>query len=286
MHIYVQNCYTYRIKWTKLNLSYYGVRYHKKSSPADLWKKYFTSSKSVQTIRQLHGDPDIIEIRKTFGVDIQSAINWELRVLKKLGIPKNIKWLNGHCGGNGYNAVEQCKKLLKNRAIAVIDGVYKSVSLEEFYDRNLSSNRKNKISVIDKSSKLKIDVTTEEFYKNRNNYIHQNEGKTREIQSLKNKANYLLDNIIVKLDTADAKRKGLSSTHKGLAPYKNKLGEIKLLSKSDPLVISGEYVGVNKGTSVGKGSKKPSIVCAIDNKKEYTLHNFNQHIRKIDKKLS
>ena len=58
--------YTYLIGWSKLNKYYYGVRYAKNCHPSDLWTKYFTSSKYVKQFREENGEPDIIEIRKTF----------------------------------------------------------------------------------------------------------------------------------------------------------------------------------------------------------------------------
>jgi hypothetical protein len=42
-----------------------------------------------------HGDPPVREIRKIFG-SIASAQNWESRVLKKLKVVLNEKWINGH----------------------------------------------------------------------------------------------------------------------------------------------------------------------------------------------
>ena len=72
--------YTYLIGWSEQNMFYYGVRYAKNCHPDDLWKTYFTSSKYVKEFREEHGDPDIIQIRKTFE-DKRSAIDWEDKVL-------------------------------------------------------------------------------------------------------------------------------------------------------------------------------------------------------------
>jgi len=85
--------YTYLIGWTKLNKWYYGSRYAKKSHPKDLWTTYFTSSKHVKKFRDLHGDPDSIQIRKVF-TDAQSARLWEERVLRKLDVIHSDIWLN------------------------------------------------------------------------------------------------------------------------------------------------------------------------------------------------
>jgi hypothetical protein len=58
--------YTYLIGWREQQKYYYGVRYAKNCSPEDFWTKYFTSSPAVLAMRLKHGDPDIIQIRKTF----------------------------------------------------------------------------------------------------------------------------------------------------------------------------------------------------------------------------
>ena len=59
--------YTYLIGWSKLNKWYYGVRYANKIiAENDLWVKYFTSSRHVKNFRKIHGEPDIIKIRKKF----------------------------------------------------------------------------------------------------------------------------------------------------------------------------------------------------------------------------
>jgi hypothetical protein len=76
--------YTYFIKWTNQNKWYYGVRYAKDCSPSDFWVEYKTSSKHVKEFVQIHGDPDVIEIRKTFNT-AEKARCWEERVLKRTG---------------------------------------------------------------------------------------------------------------------------------------------------------------------------------------------------------
>jgi hypothetical protein len=85
--------YTYLIGWAKLNRYYYGVRFSKNCEPNDLFKTYFTSSKRVKKIILEHGNPDIIQIRRTFK-DAKSAREWEHKVLKRLGAAKNPKWIN------------------------------------------------------------------------------------------------------------------------------------------------------------------------------------------------
>ncbi len=85
--------YTYYIKWTALDKHYYGVRYAKNCNPSDFWITYFTSSKKVKKLRESFGEPDVIQIRKTFA-NSNDAIEWEYKVLKRLKVDINDRWLN------------------------------------------------------------------------------------------------------------------------------------------------------------------------------------------------
>lgn len=96
--MYIYTPYTYLIGWSSLSKYYYGVRFAKNCHPNDLWVKYFTSSKTVKKYRELYGEPDIKQIRKTFS-DKESAILWEERVLRRLDIKNNNKMLNMNIAG-------------------------------------------------------------------------------------------------------------------------------------------------------------------------------------------
>ena len=85
--------YTYLIGWSKHNQWYYGVRYAKNCNPKDLWVKYFTSSKKVKEFCNEYGDPDIIQIRKTF-TNPEMAKLWEDKVLRRMKVQSNDKFLN------------------------------------------------------------------------------------------------------------------------------------------------------------------------------------------------
>lgn len=91
MDIYIP--YTYLIGWSKHNKWYYGVRYAKNCNPADLWKTYFTSSKYVKLFRKEYGEPDIIQIRKTFK-SADKAIFWEDKVICKMKLYLREDFLN------------------------------------------------------------------------------------------------------------------------------------------------------------------------------------------------
>lgn len=95
MNIYTSDRtpYTYLIGWSKLNTYYYGLRFAKGCHPDELWHTYFTSSIHVADFVKQHGDPDIIEMRKTFTV-IPTAQLWEHRVLKRMKVIHRKDFLN------------------------------------------------------------------------------------------------------------------------------------------------------------------------------------------------
>lgn len=104
--------YTYLIGWMKHNKWYYGVRYGKDCHPSDLWNTYFTSSKYVAEFRTQYGEPDIIQIRKTFN-DEKSAIKCEDRVIRNLKLYENTNFLNKAYSGSIYYDDEVRRKMSK-----------------------------------------------------------------------------------------------------------------------------------------------------------------------------
>ena len=85
--------YTYLIGWPEHNTWYYGVRYATGCNPSDLWNPYTTSSKHVDAFVAEHGVPSVREIRRTFKNTIQARV-WEERVLKRMKVVGNNRWLN------------------------------------------------------------------------------------------------------------------------------------------------------------------------------------------------
>jgi hypothetical protein len=95
--------YTYLIGWSHLDTWYYGSETGKLkcAKPTNLWTTYFTSSRYVKEFRELHGDPDVIEVRKVF-VTADAALLWEHKVLMRLKASSNTRWLNKHVGGSKF----------------------------------------------------------------------------------------------------------------------------------------------------------------------------------------
>lgn len=135
--------YTYLIGWKKQNKFYYGVRFAKNCHPDDLWTTYFTSSKVVQSFRKEYGEPDIIEIRKTFSCS-SKARKWEEKVLKKLKIFETNKWLNKTTNISIHP--DHCAKAMKDKKGAMHPAYgRKNTFLSEYNVKN-NVNRNKKFS--------------------------------------------------------------------------------------------------------------------------------------------
>ncbi len=89
--------YTYLIGWSKQNKFYYGRRTSKGCNPSEFWITYKSSSKEVKKFVDINGNPDIIQIRKTFK-SVKECCNWEYRVLSRLKVRVNEKYLNKIAG--------------------------------------------------------------------------------------------------------------------------------------------------------------------------------------------
>jgi len=85
--------YTYLIGWSNLGEYYYGVRYAQDCHPNDFWNEYYTSSAKVAEYREVYGEPDVIQIRKTFD-NREAAIAWEAKVLRRMKVIKEDHWIN------------------------------------------------------------------------------------------------------------------------------------------------------------------------------------------------
>lgn len=93
--------YTYLVGWSQQDLWYYGVRYAKQCRPDDLWKSYFTSSSLVKDTRLKYGEPDVVQVRKTFD-NANEAKKWESKVLVRMNVLGNDRWLNRNISGEQF----------------------------------------------------------------------------------------------------------------------------------------------------------------------------------------
>jgi hypothetical protein len=131
--------YTYIVGWAKHNKFYYGSRYGVNCSPNDLWQTYFTSSKIVHAFREQFGEPDIIQIRKTFK-NRDEAINWEFKVLKKLKVKSNEKWLNIAVGKPTFFGKKHTLEKMKKPKPKGFGEIIKNIHLGK--KRNLDTQKK------------------------------------------------------------------------------------------------------------------------------------------------
>lgn len=100
---YPRKCYTYLIGWTKYNKWYYGKKTARYCKVENFWKDYFTSSKRVKEFIEEYGQPDIIEIRNTFGKNFKECSNWESRVLHRIDAKRNDNFLNKTNGDKEFD---------------------------------------------------------------------------------------------------------------------------------------------------------------------------------------
>jgi len=128
--------YTYLIGWRKQNKYYYGVRYAKGCHPDELWKTYFTSSKYVKYFVEEYGNPDLIQIRKEFE-SAEKALEWESRVLRKLGAKDRDDFLN-QTDNKGISLLAS-KKGIENRDPQTLLNDYR-----KWFD-SLSENEKEEL---------------------------------------------------------------------------------------------------------------------------------------------
>lgn len=104
--------YTYLVGWSQLNKFYYGVRFAKNCTPLDLFTTYFTSSSIVKQYILDYGNPDIIQIRRTFKC-AEDARKWETKVLTRMQAHKHPKFLN-QTNNRAIFLTEEMKKKAKD----------------------------------------------------------------------------------------------------------------------------------------------------------------------------
>jgi hypothetical protein len=139
MNIY--SPYTYYIFHPLTNQHYYGVRYAKNCHPDDLWKTYFTSSKKVkQLIKQYGKDGFTVQVRRVFN-NLEEALSWEERVLRRLKVLDRDNWLNESIGGKHFRNIKRSEIARKKHS-------------EKTKGRPLTEEHKKAISEASKGKKM------------------------------------------------------------------------------------------------------------------------------------
>lgn len=86
--------FTYRIISLNDGRMYYGVKWSIGCHPEILGQTYFSSSKTVKQLIQEQGkDKFYFEVRKVF-YNVNDAINWENKVLRRMKVVERDDWLN------------------------------------------------------------------------------------------------------------------------------------------------------------------------------------------------
>lgn len=165
--------YTYIITHKPSGKKYYGVRYAIDSDPSDLFESYFTSSKYIHSLIERDGkDSFEIGIRKTFD-NVEDAVRWEAKVLRRLDAKNSDVWLNKHNGDGefissgrpkGFNhSDETIEKIKKSNC-----GIKKPKSDE--FKKQVSKTMKEKFST----------MSEQELTERMNNSWHSHESWTDE----------------------------------------------------------------------------------------------------------
>ena len=140
--------YTYLIGWTNHNKWYYGVRYAKACDPSDLWTTYFTSSKYVKAFRKKYGEPNVIQVRRVFE-DKKKSMLWENKVLKRLKVVDDDKWLN-----ETYNIAIDYKVSKRNTIPGSLAAASKrrGKTMEEFFGVEKAKKLRKELSIRSKNN--------------------------------------------------------------------------------------------------------------------------------------
>lgn len=153
--------YTYYLINKITGEKYYGVRYASGCNPSELWCTYFSSSKYVKALIEMHGkDSFHYEVRRTFS-SASSARNWEERVLRKLNVIHNDVWLNKNVCGKFLKEGPQTKEH-KEKRLSKIRG-----SAHQYYGKKSPfSGKHHTQESIEKLRKPKGDTSKMKFMSN------------------------------------------------------------------------------------------------------------------------
>ena len=226
------NAYTYLIGWTEHKKFYYGSQYGKKANPENLWVGYHTSSKHVAEFRKIHGEPDVVEVRKVFGEDGESCRKWEERVLMKIhngGVwlnkrVANSKWF--HQPGRGKGIPKSPEHRAKIGAASKGYMPAKNINTGEFVRIRTSEYYANPDMVAVCAGRILTD-------QQKKNLAEKNTGKSLDAETREKISKSLMGrNIGIPL-TEETKKK-ISEKLKGRVMAKNIVtGDIRSVSRED-----------------------------------------------------
>ncbi len=247
------NAYTYLVGWTEHGKFYYGAQWNKKASPDDLWKTYFTSSNRVKKFRAKHGEPDVIQIRKTFADDGAACRDWEERVLMRLKKNTWGKWLNTRVYNKGWFSPTG-SVVVRN----VKTGLVTRVPRDEFLTNpDLVGQTRGMISVTNKITGERVYATKEEYAENPD-LEHHLAGFTPSDEQRKAASERMLGKVFAKTESGEvlhvtreefAARDDLIGAGSGYtqsAEARRKIGESKI-GKDRPVHVGEAVAKASRG---------------------------------------
>lgn len=155
--------YVYRITNLITGMHYYGSRSSKSVPKEDLGKKYFSSSKNAEFIKDQKEHPSNYKYKliKIFETCREDANNLESKLHIKFDVRKHPKFINlSNQLPNGFSTHGRVNVL------DIRDGINKSVSMDDYntFDYYVSV-AKNRVSVIDTRTGQTKSVSSEDFKK-------------------------------------------------------------------------------------------------------------------------
>jgi len=223
--------YTYHIGWTEQNKHYYGVRMANECPPEDdLWTEYHTSSKCVQKFREEYGEPDVIEVRREFETR-EKAAAWEFKVLKRMNVVYDDRWLNAAAWPLVDNRGKTHTKETKRKISETMKG-----EKSHMYGKTFSEEHKGKLSEAkkgenhhmygkthSKEAKRKISAAMKGKtpWNKGKTFSHSAETRRKMSESRKGKTH-----------SAETRRK-MSEAHKGQTPWNKGKTRSKETKESD-----------------------------------------------------
>lgn len=256
--------YTYLIGWSHLDIWYYGSKYSVDADPELFWKNYWTSSKHVKRFREKHGEPDVIQIRRTFDCPYKT-VAWEGKVHKRMGCRLSDRWINKADANNKCIAAGMVtvKDKSGNTLQVTVDdprflnGEFISIHKGRFLVQDVDGN---KMKVTNDDPRLKtgelvsvnagmmpakdkngntMQVSVNDPRLKTGELIHASAGTT----TVKDKNG---NTMRVSVNDPRLKTGELVSITVGLISVKDKLGNSFKTTKNDPRWETGEIVGNRK----------------------------------------
>ena len=118
--------FTYHLYHIPTNKHYYGARYKKGCSPAELWTSYFSSSSIVHQLIEEYGQDSFVpSVRKLFSSS-EEAVAWEARVLARLDAQHNDMWINRHNSKSAFMGPYMHSDKSKSKISSKIKGIKRS----------------------------------------------------------------------------------------------------------------------------------------------------------------